>query len=412
MKIAFILGVFPSLSETFILNQVIGLLDAGHQVDIFAFHRPKMGKVQTEVSVYGLLDRTTYIDIPTSRPERLVKAAVQAAVNILKNPLEVIRAIDVRKYGRGFSVNMLYMLKPFLEKGPYDIIHCHFGTVGRAGAQLKQLGINGKLVVTFHGKDISQVPAQEGAAVYQNLFEHTDLIMPVSDFWKQKLILMGANPDLIQVHRMGIDLQHFSYKPRVVDQTGEIRLLTVGRLVEKKGIIYALEAVAILQRRHPDWKICYTIIGEGPQGAEIKETVTALGLQKQVMMPGAGTQKEVHKHVLDAHLFLLPSITDKCGDQEGIPVSLMEAMATGMPILSTVHTGIPELVQNGVSGFLVAERDVQALAEKLEYLIQNPRLWPVMGSAGRIRVTELHDIRKLNQQLMAAYAGLFASAAR
>jgi colanic acid/amylovoran biosynthesis glycosyltransferase len=407
MKIAFLVGVFPSLSETFILNQVTGLLDAGHQVDIYAFHRPAAGKVQTEIDAYRLLERTTYFDIPISRPARLWKAIVQAVVNIPKNPRKVFRAMDVRKYGRGFSIKMLYMLKPFIEKGPYDIIHCHFGTVGRAGAQLKRLGIAGKLIVTFHGKDISQVPAQEGSAVYQALFDNADLIMPVSDFWKQKLIRMGAKPDLVQVHRMGIDLQQFSYRPRSLNRSGEIRILTVGRLVEKKGIRYALEAVALLLRRHPEWKLCYDIIGEGPQCAEIKETVTALGLQKQVNLHGAGTMQEVHRHVQNAHLFLLPSVTDKSGDQEGIPVSLMEAMATGLPILSTVHTGIPELVQDGVSGYLVAEGDVQALAEKLEYLILNPELWPLMGRKGRARVAELHDIRTLNQQLLAAYERLF-----
>ena len=408
MKIAFLVGTFPSLSETFILNQITGLIEAGNQVDIFAFRRPNGDMVHPEVSAHRLLERTTYFDIPMNRTERILKALSQAARSIPKNPFEALRAIDMRKHRRGYSINMLFMLQPFLEKGPYDIIHCHFGTVGRAGAQLKEAGAAGKLIVTFHGQDISQVPAQEGAAAYQYLFETVDLIMPVSNYWQQRLIQMGANPDLIQVHRMGIDLQQFSFKPRELQESEEIRILTVGRLVEKKGISCALETVAAVCRRHPQWKIRYDIIGDGPQLEELKQAVSDLGLESRVNLFGAGTQEDVRQHVMEAHLFLLPSITDKSGDQEGIPVSLMEAMATGLPILSTYHTGIPELVQDGVSGFLVSERDIEALAEKLEYLIEHPEVWPEMGRQGRARVADLHDIHKLNRHLLESYQALIS----
>ena len=102
----------------------------------------------------------------------------------------------------------------------------------------------------------------------------------------------------------------------------------------------------------------------------------------------------------------LPSITASNGDQEGIPVVLMEAQATGLPIISTYHTGIPEVVIDGKSGFLVHEKDVDALAEKLEYLIKHPEIWPEMGRYGRKHVEEKYDIKKLNQQLVKIYQNL------
>lgn len=408
MKIAFLVGTFPSLSETFILDQITGLIECEHEVDIYALHRPAEDKVHHEVSAHRLLDRTTYFDIPNRRLARIGKAIYRAATGILVNPQAVLQALAMRRYGRGCSINLLYMLRAFLENGPYDIIHCHFGTIGRFGAQLKRAGIAGKLVVAFHGRDISQVPAEEGVDAYQDLFALADMMMPVSRYWEQKLVLMGADPNQIKVHRMGIDLEQFQYKARQLSEAGELRILTVARLVEKKGIAYAIEAVAHLRERRPDMKIRYDIVGDGPQHAELIQMLNDLGLEETVNLQGAGTREEVYRRIMDAHLFLLPSITDKSGDQEGIPVSLMEAMATGLPILSTVHTGIPELVKDGVSGFLAPERDSAGLAGRLEYLVEHPEIWPAMGRDGRARVAEMHDIRKLNRQLIESYQHLIS----
>lgn len=113
-------------------------------------------------------------------------------------------------------------------------------------------------------------------------------------------------------------------------------------------------------------------------------------------MVGPKSQQQVIEILDKAHILLAPSVTDKNGDQEGIPVVLMEAMAMGLPLVSTQHSGIPELIKNGVSGFLVPERNVEALFDKLKYLVDNSHMWPKMGRHGRNCVKEHYDINKLN----------------
>ncbi len=137
--------------------------------------------------------------------------------------------------------------------------------------------------------------------------------------------------------------------------------------------------------------------------------VENLHIKGYVKFLGAVEQNEVPRLYQKAHIFILPSITADNGDQEGIPVVLMEAQATGLPIISTYHTGIPEVVVDGKSGFLVPEKNVDALAEKLEYLIEHPEIWPNMGQYGRKFVEEHYDINKLNQKLVEIHQNLIDS---
>lgn len=403
-KIAFLVGKFPAISETFILNQITGLIDAGHQVDIFAKERPADLKVQPEVHTYRLLERTRYFRGSASKAERLLSTLRVMAKLVRHHKPQMIRALDAQADRQTtFPFLQLSMLYPLLDGGPYDILHCHFGSEGLTGARLKAMGVPGKLIVAFHGYDISQFLHARGDNIYRSLFETADLLMPISQYWKQRLVQLGADPTRIRVHRMGIDLNNFSYHPRRPLEKGEVRLVTVGRLVEKKGIPFALQAVAKLLQRHPQWKIHYTIIGEGEQESELRGLVSQLGLHACVRLMGARTREEVRQWMLESDIFLLPSVTDSDGDQEGIPVSLMEAMATGMPILSTLHTGIPELVEDGISGYLVPERDVDGLADRLEHLIRHPEDWPIMGLNGRRFVEAHHDIHVLNRHLIDTY---------
>jgi colanic acid/amylovoran biosynthesis glycosyltransferase len=407
LRIAFIVGRFPSLSETFILNQITGLLDAGHHVDIFSYRTSDDSKVQPEVDQYRLMERTTYFKAPASKRKRVWRGLKLFLRYIFQQPSLVLRSVNVFKYKReALSLRQLFLIRPFLRRKPYDILHCHFGTIGNMGLHLKKLGVPGKLVVTFHGYDISQVLANEGPGFYKELFSWADLLMPISDYWEAKLREIGAAPHKIRKHRMGIDMRRFTFHPRQLPAGEQVRLITVGRLVEKKGISDSIRAVSEVCRRNPGLGIRYDVIGEGPLCGELKALVDELEIGEHVYLLGSTTLDDVHQRILESHLFLLPSVTDSQGDQEGIPVSLMEAMATGMPILSTYHTGIPELVQDGISGYLVEEGDVLALADKLEYLILHPGVWAEMGSNGHAFVKEFHDVQKLNQQLIEVYQSM------
>ena len=179
------------------------------------------------------------------------------------------------------------------------------------------------------------------------------------------------------------------------------RIVVVGRLVEKKGVSHAIEAVARL--RDSGRAVRLSIVGDGPLRLELESMVEALRVGDRVQFLGSKTREEVAEILAAAHLLLAPSVTAADGDQEGIPNTLKEAMAAGLPVVSTLHSGIPELVEDGRSGFLVPERDSEALADRVGWLVDRPDSWPDMGRAGRSRVEAEYDIAKLSMRLVELY---------
>jgi colanic acid/amylovoran biosynthesis glycosyltransferase len=404
LRIAFLLGIFPAISETFIIDQITGLIDAGHEVEIFAIGRSKEHKMQHRVLSYGLLERTYYLNVPRSILKRVWKGLWMVKNMLIRGKLEVLKPLNVIRYGRqAATLHLLHMVYPLLDRGPFDILHCHFGPIGLNNLHVKDLGLPGKFIVTFHGHDVSKYISIKGDDVYYSLFQKADLLTPVSMFWRDRLVEMGADPSRIIVHHMGIDLDTFTFQPRSLADSSEIRLLTVGRLVEKKGHIYAIQAVAKLIARHPEWKICYNIVGSGEEDDSLRKLIAELGLHDSVHLLGTKVREDVFTYMMDSHIFVLPSVTDSQGDQEGIPVVLMEAMATGMPVVSTLHTGIPELVQDGVSGYLAPEQDIDGLADRLEELIMHPERWLAMGENGRMCVEKHFNNKVLVQHLVRIY---------
>ena len=407
MKIAFFVRNFPTLSETFILNQIIGLIDRGHHVDIYAEMSSSEPKMHLDIKKYNLLNFTYYYpQIPENLlPWQLLKGFGLLLANFFKDPVLLLRSLNVFKYGKkAGSFRILYLTIPFLGKRPkYDIIQCHFGGNGLKATFLRDIGaIQGKLITTFHGFDLSRFIKTLGDHIYDPLFDKGDLFLPISKFWRRRLIELGCNPDKILVHPMGIDCSKFAFACRKPSFDDPIQILTIARLVEKKGVEYGVRAVAKLTKNNPN--IQYKIIGDGDLREPLEKLIQELDVGETVKLMGWKQQQEIIETLNNADILLAPSITNqKDGDQEGIPVVLMEAMAIGLPIISTQHSGIPELVQDGISGFLVPERDVEKLAEKLNYLLENPEICSQMGQAGRLYVTEHHDIHKLNDRLVEMY---------
>ena len=318
------------------------------------------------------------------------------------NQLLHLNSLNLFYYGKSaLSLKRLYYLIPFFGK-KFDIIHCHFGSNGIIGVYLKGMGINSRFITTFHGYDMSTFILNHGKDIYKNLFSKGDLFMPISEYGKEKLVKMGCEEGKIILHRMGINLDDFKFregKPAEI-----IKILSVGRLVEKKGHEYAIKAIAKIISKHKN--IIYQIAGDGALGDKLESLVSERGLDDCVKFLGIVKHDEVFKLYQEAHIVILPSVTADNSDQEGIPVVLMEAQAVGLPVISTFHSGIPEVVVDGQSGFLVPERNVDTLAEKLEYLIEHPEIWSEMGRAGRKFVGEYYDIKKLNQQLVKIYQNL------
>jgi colanic acid/amylovoran biosynthesis glycosyltransferase len=260
-----------------------------------------------------------------------------------------------------------------------------------------------KLITSFYGYDVSEFPLGRRRNPYTNLFARGDLFLALSREMKQKLIQLGCPEKRIVVHPLGVNPALFPPKPEG-QPSRAVRILTIGRMVPKKGMEYALKAVAAVIREHSN--IEYVIIGDGPLRAHLEGLTRSLGITNAVRFAGWEPRPEVLKALSEADILLAPSVTSESGDQEGTPVVIMEALACGVPVVSTQHAGIPEVVDDGVSGFLVPERQPEALALALERLVRDPKLRESMGAWGRAAMRDRHDIRKLNEKLMEIYRGI------
>lgn len=400
MKIAFIVSEFPALSQTFILNQITGLLDLGHEVEIFAQSNPKDKKVHSDVKKYHLIERTHYSGIPRNKIKRILKAIYLIITNFYKGPIKILKSLNIIKYGKkSLSLELLYILIPFLNKR-FDVIQCHFGTNGNIGAYLKEIGFKSKLITTFHGSD-TRLGIEKGGNIYHRLFKFGDCFLAITDYNYKNLIRFGANSQKIIFHPVGIEIDKFPLKQKLtVKRSIPIVILTVARLVEEKGLQYGIDAISKLLERNHDLCLEYRIIGGGTLEKELKMIVKKLKLDSIVHFIGPMSREEIVQEMFKANIFLLPSVAESFG------VVLLEAQSVGLPIVATNVGGVSQAIIDCKSGFLVTERDADALAEKLEYLIEHPELWPKMGRCGRKYVEEKYDIKKLNQKLVEIYQNL------
>ncbi|MEO0456088.1 MAG: glycosyltransferase [Cyanobacteria bacterium P01_A01_bin.114] len=416
MKIAFFLGEFPAVSQTFVLDQIVGLIQRGHEVDIFANVAGRGGAIHPEIQQYRLLERTHYWpNVPKNHLLRTFKGVKLAVLNLFKDPRLVLNSLNIFKFGRdAASLRLLYICIPFVDRRTdYDIIQCHFGWSGLQGMYAREIGaVSGKLITTFHGFDLTRSIQEFGESVYASLFSKGDLFSPISDYWRHRLVKMGCAPHKVWVHHMGVDLRKFSTSaPSARKPEETVRLISVARFVEKKGLEYGIRAVTKLLKApassHPaSSHIEYTLIGDGELWDDLKQLVAELGVSENIILCGQKRSDQVVDQLNQSHILIAPSVTSKDGDMEGIPVVLMEAMAMGLPVVSTCHSGIPELVEDGVSGFLVPEREIEGLADKIRDLIENPEASAQMGQAGRLKIERDYSVEKLNDRLEKLYQDL------
>jgi colanic acid/amylovoran biosynthesis glycosyltransferase len=401
MDIAFIVDEFPSISETFVLNQITGLLERGHDVDVYARSLGALDLYHPDVRRYGLLQRTHRLACPANRWTRTVSGAKLCVKQMRRNARAVLGSLNIFRYGRGASsLTLLFETAPFFRS--YDIVHCQFGHNGKLGAILKRLGLQKRVVVTFHGWDI-RAALESGGALYGELWDQADCLIAISKYNRDHLLRFGGDPKKIVYHPVGIDCKRFVYQPRSTERGQPIRLLSVARLVEEKGLEFGIRALHRLTKETPQLQIRYDIIGEGPLRENLQRLLRELGLVHQVRLLGAKTQGEVIQALLESDILLAPSLA------EALPVSLMEAHAVGLPVVATAVGSVDQIVQHGKSGFLASPGDVSALCRHLSDLIQHSELRANMGRCGRAHVEQHYDIERLNDRLVNLYENLLAA---
>lgn len=373
MKIVFFLFKFPVVSETFILNQIAFFIKNGIDVEIVSVFPGEKDIQHNIISEYDLMSKTRFLldSEPNGKFKKLF-SRIKGVADCLASG-NGIKCANFRHYGY-FSKTLL--LPQIISKKNErsivaDVIISHFGTTAALLNQLKRLGFaNGKTAAIFHGNDISHKRILSSFEKdYIQLFDDADYIFPISDLWASKIITNENIRNKTYVVRMGVDVDKFTYTEPTRFNT-PLRLLTTARLMEKKGIDVAIRACAELKSKGVEF--VYNIIGNGPLKEQLQRLVVKYDLTSNVVFHGVQSQETITSFLNSADLFLLPSMTAVDGDMEGIPVALMEAMAVGTPVVSTYHSGIPELIEHNVSGFLVGENDFLALADIIMDIRKRP----------------------------------------
>ena len=404
MTLIFVVDTFPSISETFILNQITGMIDLGHEVFIFSAARSEEPNSHEDVRTYDLLKKTYYHnEKPNNKFKRVLWAIFMIFAYGHRNPKAIFNSLNFFKYGKeALSLTYLYKVMLFLGVNKADIIFCHYGPNGNFAALMKEFKVAGKLVTMFHGYDIRR--GIEVKDVYRPFFHRADAILSICDYNYRHLVEFGAPASKIYRHPVGINTKRYdSIAPKYLIPGTPIKILTVARLVPEKGISYGLEAIHKLVFEKGITNIEYYILGDGPLRETLEAYAEKLQIKGKVYFLGYQIQEGVDQMLDQSQLFLLPSTA------EALPVVLMEAQAAGLPVVATNVGSVSELVLDGKSGFLVPVGNSSAMADKLEFLIAHHDQWEEMGQVGRQHIQKHYDIKKLNQNLDQLFSKIIKS---
>jgi glycosyltransferase involved in cell wall biosynthesis len=302
------------------------------------------------------------------------------------------------------SVSELRALMNILERRNARLLHVYFGQIAVHLLPLIRAWKNSS-IVSFHGADVmvdmNKPPYREAT---RQMLDAVKLVLVRSESLRRAVLNLGCNEKKIEVQRTGIPLDQFPFRERAFPKNGEWRFVQAGRLIEKKGLPVTLRAFAKFLREYPTATL--TIAGEGPLLGQLQELARELNIEERVSFTGFVSQEQLRDAYCASHIFLHPSETGPDGNQEGIPNSMLEAMASGLPVFATEHGGIPEAIENGVSGVLVPEHDHEKLAWALLNAVEDRHFLSQLAHGGAEVVREKFDLRMQARRLEDIYLKL------
>jgi colanic acid/amylovoran biosynthesis glycosyltransferase len=302
------------------------------------------------------------------------------------------------------STNEVHALSAALARANAQLLHVFFGHIAVHLLPFIQEWSR-PTIVSFHGADVlvdMDKPAYRLAT--KEIFDAVKLVLVRSESLRRAVIDLGCAENKIEIARTGIPLEQFPFRERTFPANGEWQLLQAGRLIEKKGLPTSLRAFAKFGQHFPN--STFTIAGEGPLLRELQELARELKIDTRVTFTGFVSQDQLRELLYASHIFLHPSETGRDGNQEGVPNSMLEAMASGLPIFATQHGGIPEAIESGVSGILVLERDDDALGRAILDATQDRYLLSRLARNGADAVARKFDQRRQARQIEELYLRL------
>ncbi len=297
-----------------------------------------------------------------------------------------------------------------LRRNKADVLHAHFGPMGYHMLPLaKKAGI--PLITTFYGYDLSYLPSEEPEwrQKYQRLFEEGDAFLLEGAHMRDRLVSLWCPPEKAFVQRLGVEVDDWEFRPRFKSEDEPLKLLFAGRFTEKKGLPYALDGFAEALDAGVDARL--TVVGDAdgsPRSQRVKkyvlDRIETPSLDDRIDLRGFIPRSELVEAYYNHHALVAPSVEAEDGDTEGgAPVTLIEAQATGLPVVSTYHCDIPEVVVDGETGLLAPERDAEAVADHLVTLASDPGLLADLGRSGRDHVHEEYSAHVQGRRLADRY---------
>jgi len=398
MKVAYLVNQYPHVSHSFIRREIAALEAQGVAVERFSV-RPSPHDL-VDPADQGEAQRTQVL-----LAVGLVGLALAFFGQMLRQPGRWFGALKMtlrlgRRSERGVLRHLVYLaeacvLVQRLRKCEAQHLHAHFGTNSAAVALLTRLLGGPPYSFTVHGPEEFDHPEELSLG---RKIEHAAFVVAISNFGRSQLYRWCAYTHWpkIKVVRCGVDAAFLSGGPQPVVENR--RLVCVGRLSEQKGQLLIVDALGQLAVAGVPFEA--VLAGDGPMRAEVERRIGQLNLQKQVRITGWISNAQVKQELLDARVMILPSFA------EGLPVVIMEALALGRPVVTTYVAGIPELVRDGVNGWLIPAGSVDGLAAALQGALAEPReRLAEMGRNGAARVEEIHDVRKEARKLAAFFKG-------
>lgn len=396
-RILYIVSLFPCWSETFIVRELTTLIASGADVQILSLKAPYEKLVQPDAE--RLMSRvrhplpSTQAAIARARafaahPMALAAILTQLTKRLARKPVELAKSLEALARG-------LEHLDWIRELDP-DIIHAHWATYPSTVAWALSRVLDKPFGFTCHAHDIFV-----NDHLLKEKIESAKVAITISRY-NVAYLTEHATPlarDRLKVVHCGVDLAALPFRG---DGREPGLIMTVGRLDAIKGFDVLIDALGELKRAGRTLRC--RIIGEGPLEPEMRAQIARHGLGDSVELTGALPQAEVRKSLYAASIFALPSVVTNTGDRDGIPVSLMEAMAAGTPSVSTRVSGIPELIDDGAEGLLVPERDAPALARALAKLLDDPALGPRLAVAARKKVELEFDAAREARKVLDLFA--------
>jgi glycosyltransferase involved in cell wall biosynthesis len=389
-EVAYLFERFPSFGQTFCYREVAELERQGIDVHVFSIRRPV--DEPHEDWDKSLVERVHYL--PAEKPlvaevDRLlrtkaVEERVRAAVNEWGRQSDFLRLYQA-----------IYIGVRLREKG-LGRIHAHFaGMAARTAFWINDFfGI--PYSFTAHANDI--FAPRDFVVSLAKLIANAGAVVTVSDY-AVRLLQERFPPNATKIHRVynGVDFSRFT----PTDFGSAPTIISIGRLIEKKGFGDLIGACALLQARGRQFTC--RIIGEGPLDESLRAQIAANGLEKSVALTGPQTQAEIEAQLAHATVFVLPCTREADGGMDNLPTVIIEAMAAGLPVISTPLGGIPEMVEDGVTGELVPDRNPAALANALETMIEDRERAGRLGQRGRQIASEKFSVEQSARHLRALF---------